>query len=171
MKTENIKNNTKIFLMKAKYMLPSILVSFFILITTAVFFGSDNAVLGILLLFFSLMSMGKTFSIGSYIKDSIIFIVIGIIAAFAGLNFYTSIVINFIMPFLIIMLFSDELSPKRYFVYGMFFVLLQTTFPTTLDIIPSRICAITYGLLVLLTFNIIQAKIRKKDNYNMKYYN
>lgn len=146
-------------------MLPSILVSFFILITTAIFFGGEHAVLGILLLFFNLMSMSKTFSVGSYIKDSVIFIIIGIIAAFAGLNFYTSIIINFVMPFLIIMLFSDELSPKRYFVYGMFFVLMQTTFPTTLTIIPSRILATIYGLAVLFIFNIIQGKIRKNDKY------
>ena len=100
MKLEEAKGKIKIFFMKAKFMMPSILVSFFILITTAIFFGGENAVLGILLLFFSLMSMSKTFSVGSYIKDSIIFIIIGVIAAFAGLNFYTSIVINFIMPFL-----------------------------------------------------------------------
>lgn len=160
-----MKKSVKVFFMKAKYMLPSILVSFFILITTAIFFGTDNAVLGILLLFFNLMSMSKTFSVGSYIKDSIIFVVIGIIAAFAGLNFYTSMIINFIMPFFIIMLFSDELSPKRYFIYGLFFVLLQTVFPTTLAIIPSRIAATVYGLLVLFIFNIIQGKLRKKDNY------
>ena len=159
------KKSIKGFLMRAKFMLPYIILAVFIMLSTAMIFGKDNAVLGILFLFFSLMSLGRTFSVGGYVKSSILILCVVVLSTFAGLNAYTSAFLNFIVPFVLIMVFSDELSARRYFIYGLFFVLLQLNYPSSLSILPSRIGATLYGLAILFVFNVIVNKKNKQNRY------
>lgn len=164
--TQKFKENALGIFKRSLYMLPFVLLSFFLLITISSFFGSDQAILGILFLFFTLMNMQNTFSIGGYWKSGIILFVVSILATIATLNTATSIILNFLVPFLLVMLLSDELSPKRYFIYGLFFVLLQNTFPVTLSILPNRMIAMVYGLVVVFIFNLIINKLNKKNIYS-----
>ena len=165
MKKNNFKNKCKTFIGTSLYMLPSVIISIFIMLTISILFGKNNAVLGILFLFYNVMSMRSTFNIRGYAKDSIIFILMTILGTIAGLNIYSSAILNLIIPFLLVMFFSDELSPSNYFIYGLFFTLMQINYPITLDILPSRILATLYGLLILLLFNLVMQKFRKKEKY------
>lgn len=63
------------------------------------------------------------------------------------------------------MIFSDELNPRGYFIYGLFFTLLQSIFPLEMSMIPKRICAVIFGLVILFIFNMVMKKIREKDKY------
>lgn len=165
MKNTNFKNSSKAFIGKSLYMLPSVIISIFIMLTISIFFGKNNAFLGILFLFYNVMSMRRTFSTTGYMKDSVIFILMTVLGTIADINIYTSILLNLIIPFLLVILFSDELSPTNYFIYGLFFTLMQINYPITLDILPSRILATLYGLLILLLFNLVMQKFRKKEKY------
>lgn len=165
MKKENLAINFKSFYKMFLYMLPNVLVGIFTLVTANIIFGSEYAVLGILILLYNVITMGATFSLKGYIKDAIILISMVILATISAFNIYTSIIFNFIVPFLLIMLFSDELSPGKYMSYGLFFVIMQSKFPSTLDMIPTRILATIYGLTVLLVFKLIMKKISKKEKY------
>lgn len=165
MKKEVFANKFKSFYKMFLFMLPNILIGIFTLITTNIIFGGEYSVYGILILLYNVISMGATFSIKGYVKDSIILIGMTILATLTALNLYTSVILNFIIPFLLIMLFSDELSPSKYMAYGLFFVILQSKFPTTLDLIPTRILANIYGLLVLFVFKLIMNKFTKTEKY------
>lgn len=165
MKKESFANKFKSFYKMFLYMLPNVLVGVFILITTSMIFGNEYAVLGILLLLYNIITMGATFSLKGYIKDSVILISMAILATISAFNVYTSAILNFIVPFLLIMLFSDELSPGKYMPFGLFFVILQFKFPTTPDIIPTRILATLYGLAVLFVFKLVKEKLNKREKY------
>lgn len=136
-----------------------------LMLSISVIFGGKNAVLGVLFLFFNIMGMRSSFSINGYLKDSIMIILVSILSTVASFNMYTSLVLNFIVPFLLIMIFSDELNPRGYFIYGLFFTLLQSIFPLEMSMIPKRICAVIFGLVILFIFNMVMKKIREKDKY------
>ena len=165
MKKEKVLNNLKRFYKLFLYMLPNVLVGIFILITANMIFGSEYGVLGILILLYNVITLGATFSFKGYIKDSLILIVMAILATISAFNVYTSAIFNFIVPFLLIMLFSDELSPGKYMPYGLFFVIMQSKFPSTPDMIPTRILATIYSLAVLLIFKLIMNKFSKQNKY------
>lgn len=165
MKKVNLANNLKTFYKMFLYMLPNVLVGIFTLITANMIFGDEYAVIGILMLLYNVITMGATFSFKGYIKDSIILISMAILATISAFNIYTSAILNFIVPFLLIMLFSDELSPGKYMSYGLFFVIMQSKFPSTPDMIPTRILATIYGLAVLLVFKLIMRKFSKRGRY------
>lgn len=167
MKIDKNKINNKIsgFGKKALYMLPSVAMAVVLMLSISVIFGGKNAVLGVLFLFFNIMGMRSSFSINGYLKDSIMIILVSILSTVASFNMYTSLVLNFIVPFLLIMIFSDELNPRGYFIYGLFFTLLQSIFPLEMSMIPKRICAVIFGLVILFIFNMVMKKIREKDKY------
>lgn len=165
MKKEKLSNNLKTFYKMFLYMLPNVLIGIFILITANMIFGSEYGVIGILILLYNVITMEATFSLKGYIKDSVILIAMAILATISAFNIYTSTILNFIVPFFLIMLFSDELSPGKYMSYGLFFVIMQSKFPSTPDMIPTRILATIYGLAVLFVFKLIMKKLSKKEKY------
>lgn len=165
MKKEDLMNHFKTFYKTFLYMLPNVLVGIFTLVTENMIFGSEYAVLGILTLLYNVITIRSTFSLKGYTKDAIIIISMVILATISAFNVYTSAILNFLVPFLLIMLFSDELSPGKYMPYGLFFVIMQFKFPTTPDMIPTRILATIYALGVLLIYKLIRKKINKQEKY------
>lgn len=165
MKKAKLLNSLKSFYKMFLYMLPNVLIGIFIMITSNMIFGGEYAVLGILILLYNVITMEAVFSFKGYIKDCVILIVMAILATTAAFNIYTSAILNFIVPFLLITLFSDELSPGKYMSYGLFFVIMQSKFPSTPDMIPTRVLATIYGLTVLLIYKLIIKKFSKKQRY------
>lgn len=165
MKKAKLLNSLKSFYKMFLYMLPNVLIGIFIMITSNMIFGGEYAVLGILILLYNVITMEAVFSFKGYIKDCVILIVMAILATTAAFNIYTSAILNFIVPFLLIMLFSDELSPGKYMSYGLFFVIMQSKFPSTPGMIPTRVLATIYGLTVLLIYKLIIKKFSKKQRY------
>lgn len=162
-KLEKAKKELKEFGKSVLQNIPNIIVSLFIMVTTIMLFGQDKAVLGILLLFFQLMSMSTSFSVTKFIKSSVILLLVGVLAGISQLNTPLLIILNFIVPFAIIMLFSDDYNSKGYFIYGLFFLLLQTAQVDSIADIGTEALAIIYGLVVLFIYNLVLSKIKPKE--------
>ena len=162
-KLEKIKKELKEFGKSVVHNIPNILVALFIMITAIALFGQDKAVLGILLLFFQLMCMSTSFSVTKFIKGSLILLIVGLFAGLAQLNTPLLILLNFLVPFGIIMLLSDDYNSNGYFVYGLFFLLMQTSNVQSIPDLGIEVLSIVYGLLVLFIYNLIMSKINKKE--------
>lgn len=147
------------------YMLPSVLIGMFTLVTSKILFGGEYSVFGILILLYNVITMGRVFSIKGFAKDSVFLALIVIISTITTANIYTSVILNFLVPFFLIMLFSDELSPGKYLPFGLFFVILQSQFPSSMELIPMRLLALAYGMAVLLVFKLISTKLSKQKRY------
>lgn len=162
-KLEKIKKELKEFGKSVVHNIPNILVALFIMITAIALFEQDKAVLGILLLFFQLMCMSTSFSVTKFIKGSLILLIVGLFAGLAQLNTPLLILLNFLVPFGIIMLLSDDYNSNGYFVYGLFFLLMQTSNVQSIPDLGIEVLSIVYGLLVLFIYNLIMSKINKKE--------
>ena len=162
-KLEKIKKELKEFGKSVVHNIPNILVALFIMITAIALFGQDKAVLGILLLFFQLMCMSTSFSVTKFVKGSLILLIVGLFAGLAQLNTPLLILLNFLVPFGIIMLLSDDYNSNGYFVYGLFFLLMQTSNVQSIPDLGIEVLSIVYGLLVLFIYNLIMSKINKKE--------
>lgn len=162
-KLEKIKNELKEFGKSVVHNIPNILIALFIMITAIALFGQEKAVLGILLLFFQLMCMSTSFSVTKFIKGSLILLIVGLFAGLAQLNTPLLILLNFLVPFGIIMLLSDDYNSNGYFVYGLFFLLMQTSNVQSIPDLGIEVLSIVYGLLVLFIYNLIMSKINKKE--------
>lgn len=162
-KLEKIKKELKEFGKSVVHNIPNILVALFIMITAIALFGQDKAVLGILLLFFQLMCMSTSFSVTKFVKGSLILLIVGLFAGLAQLNTPLLILLNFLVPFGIIMLLSDDYNSNGYFVYGLFFLLMQTSNVESIPDLGIEVLSIVYGLAVLFIYNLIMSKINKKE--------
>ncbi len=162
-KLEKYKKELKEFGTSILHNVPNILVALFIMITEIMLFGQDKAVLGILLLFVQLMCMSTSFSVIKFIKTSLILLFVGILAGIAELNAPLLIILNFIVPFGIIMLLSDDYNSNGYFVYGLFFLLMQTSNVESVADLGIEALSIIYGLAVLFVYNLVLSKINKNE--------
>ena len=160
---EKTKKALKEFCGSVLHNMPNIIVALVIMITTIMLFEKDKAVLGILLLFFQLMCMSTSFSVIKFARSSVILLFVGLLAGISQLNPPFLILLNFIVPFVIIMLFSDDYNSKGYFIYGLFFLLLQTTQIDSISDIGTEALALIYGLTILFIYNIILAKLQPKE--------
>ena len=143
--------------------LPNITVSVFIMFTSIAIFGSQIAVLGVLLLFFQIMYSQTSFSKMKFAKSSVLMLFVGIFAGLSQLNTPLLIILNFVMPFVIIMLCSDDYNSKGYLVYGLLFLLLQTSKISSLTDIGTVVLALIYGLTILYIYNYLGSKIKKNE--------
>lgn len=162
---EKLKKEIKEFGKSAYHNIPNILISIFIMVSSIMIFGRNLGVLGILFLFFQISFISTSFSRIKFVKSSLILLIVGIMAGISQLNPLLMIILNFIMPFFIIMLFSDDYNVKGYFIYGLSFLLFQTTRVTSFSDVITIVLAILYGLIVSYIYNLIVSKINKKDPY------
>lgn len=162
-KISGFTKDGKILGKKMLYLLPTVIVGLVIMATISSFFGKNAATLGILFLFFQLMQMGVPFQISRYLKSAAILLVVGGLACFASMNAIASIFLNFLVPFALITLFSDDFSPRGYFIYGLFFLLMQTIPIHTIQEIPNILFAMGYGIAILLVYNIILSLFTKEE--------
>lgn len=162
-KLEKYKKELKEFGKSVMRNIPNILVSLFIMITSIILFGQDKAVLGILLLFFQLMCMSTSFSVTKFVKSSLLLLIVGLFAGISQLHPALLIILNFIVPFGIIMLLSDDYNSNGYFIYGLFFLLMQTSTVESVQDLGVEVLSIVYGLAILFIYNLILSKIKKKE--------
>ena len=98
----------------------------------------------------------------SYVKMSILLIIIAILASIASLNLVTSIILNLVVPFFIIFLTTAEKKESNYFIYGYEYIMLQS-YPIHIIQIPQRIAAVIITLLLGYIFMRIYNRKKKID--------
>lgn len=153
---EKVKKYFKIFLGA----IPYVLLAVFLFVTVFALFGLKNALLGMVFLFMSKALLYSSLSKFNYTKYGLLLVVIALFASLAPINTYTSVIINFVILFLITFVYSDEFSPKNHFLLGLEFVLLQIM-PCTVEEIPMRLLAVVYCYIITTIFVMIMKKTQK----------
>lgn len=152
------------FLKRVKAIFPNILISIIITLGIAGLFGADYLALGLLFLFFQMMMMEAPFRITNYLKSCVILLCICILATLSEWSIPLSILLSFTLPFLLVILFSDDYTQKGYFIYGLAFFFIQASIPANPEhVLPTRLIAMLFGMTILLLYNCIMQKIRKTN--------
>lgn len=148
------------FIKKMASMVIGVLVSVFILATIPLFLGSKNSVLGIVAIFICKLYKPR-FSITSYATLSLRMFCLTILATVALQNICLTIILNLIVIFYIVFFLSDEFTPRRFFIYGFAFIILQA-YPMELSALPLRLIALFYMLIILFLYFLCSASWKKK---------
>ncbi|ELV04690.1 hypothetical protein H263_14662, partial [Brachyspira hampsonii 30599] len=110
-------------------------------------FGRENATIGVISIFICAL-MRQSFTIESFPAVSFRILLLGLLATIAEQNLFLTISLNFIVPFSIVYLLSDDFVPRNYFIYGFAYVLLQA-YNIPISYIHLRMEAILTALLII----------------------
>lgn len=117
-------NILKAFLTRALDVIPSVLTGMFVLVVSNNLFGKENSTIGIITIFICAF-MRQSFTVSSFPSIAFRILLLGFLATIAEQNIFLIISLNFIVPFCIVFLLSDDFVPRNYFIYGFTYVLLQ----------------------------------------------
>lgn len=147
--------------------LPVILLFLFLFYTTIVFFGVKYVIMVSFLTVLFKVKYQKTQTIGKLASMVVLHISLCFLAFLATRNIYYCIFLNISVPFLLVFLQSSQFNQKGYFTSAMGFVFLQLR-PVGWDGLLPLMCAMAYGLSVVVTALCIYSYINKKRaNYQM----
>ncbi|MBW5394688.1 hypothetical protein A9495_06160 [Brachyspira hampsonii] len=147
------------FLKRVLDFLPSVLVGLFIMILSTNLFGRENSTIGVISIFICAL-MRQSFTIESFPAVSFRILLLGLLATIAEQNLFLTISLNFIVPFSIVYLLSDDFVPRNYFIYGFTYVILQA-YNIPISYIHLRMEAILTALLIIFIFLVINKFLTK----------
>ncbi|MEI0566395.1 FUSC family protein [Brachyspira pulli] len=152
------------FLKRAIDFIPSVLVGLFILVMSSRLYGRENSTIGVVCIFICAL-MRQSFTVSSLPTVAFRILLLGFLATIAEQNIFFTIVLNFIVPFSIVFLLSDDFVPRSYFIYGFTYVLLQA-YNIPISNIHIRMEAILTALLIVFIFLYINKLITKNKLSN-----
>lgn len=154
--------NIKVTLREFFRILPNVAIPIIIMPFIQKYFGVENSSIAIVLVFICMFKVEQINTPKSYVKMSILLIIIAILASIASLNLVTSIILNLVVPFFIIFLTTAEKKESNYFIYGYEYIMLQS-YPIHIIQIPQRIAAVIITLLLGYIFMRIYNRKKKID--------
>ncbi|MEI0564710.1 FUSC family protein [Brachyspira pulli] len=152
------------FVKRAIDFIPSVLVGLFILVMSSRLYGRENSTIGVVCIFICAL-MRQSFTVSSFPTVAFRILLLGFLATIAEQNIFFTIVLNFIVPFSIVFLLSDDFVPRSYFIYGFTYVLLQA-YNIPISNIHIRMEAILTALLIVFIFLYINKLITKNKLSN-----
>ena len=152
------------FIKRAIDFIPSVLVGLFILVMSSRLYGRENSTIGVVCIFICAL-MRQSFTVSSFPTVAFRILLLGFLATIAEQNIFFTIVLNFIVPFSIVFLLSDDFVPRSYFIYGFTYVLLQA-YNIPISNIHIRMEAILTALLIVFIFLYINKLITKNKLSN-----
>ena len=152
------------FIKRAIDFIPSVLVGLFILVMSSRLYGRENSTIGVVCIFICAL-MRQSFTVSSFPTVAFRILLLGFLATIAEQNIFLTIVLNFIVPFSIVFLLSDDFVPRSYFIYGFTYVLLQA-YNIPISNIHIRMEAILTALLIVFIFLYINKLITKNKLSN-----
>lgn len=160
---------TKINLLKIKErfkkVFPVIFVSLFLFFTLWHFFGIGNTILPPFLTLLFLFRYQEDFNIKKLLRMYGIIFVVALMAFLSRRNLILCASLNFLVPFMLVYLFTNKFNPKAYYIYGMEFIFLQFI-PLPLEGFILQLGALLYGVSVITIVLYVHSKIiKRKRNY------
>ncbi|MEI0539892.1 FUSC family protein [Brachyspira pulli] len=152
------------FVKRAIDFIPSVLVGLFILVMSSRLYSRENSTIGVVCIFICAL-MRQSFTVSSFPTVAFRILLLGFLATIAEQNIFLTIVLNFIVPFSIVFLLSDDFVPRSYFIYGFTYVLLQA-YNIPISNIHIRMEAILTALLIVFIFLYINKLITKNKLSN-----
>ena len=146
-------NILKAFFFRALDFIPSVITGMFVLVISNNLFGRENSTIGIITIFICAF-MRQSFTVSSFPMTSFIILLLGFLATIAEQNIVFIVLFNFIVPFCIVFLLSDDFVPRNYFIYGFCYVLLQA-YNIPISNIHLRMEAILTALLISFIFLVL----------------
>lgn len=145
-------NYLKERLIRIKYQginaLPVIIVSLFLFLSIYYLFGLKHVVMTAFLTLLFRLKHTSYLQFKEYMNIVALMIMIGCLSFIATIHIILCILLNFIVPFILVYIFTSKFTPKAYFVYMMEFVFLQFV-PIPFSILYIRLIALVYGLCVV----------------------
>ena len=138
---------------------PSVLVGLFILVVSTNLYGMENSTIGVISIFICAL-MRQSFTVENFPTLAFRILLLGFLATIAEQNIFLTITLNFIVPFSIVFLLSDDFVPRNYFIYGFAYVLLQA-YNIPISNIHLRMEAILMALLIIFIFFVINRFLTK----------
>ena len=158
----------KAFFKRALDFIPSVLTGMFVLVISNNLFGRENSTIGIITIFICAF-MRQSFTVSSFSTAAFRILLLGFLATIAEQNIFFIVLLNFIVPFCIVFLLSDDFVPRNYFIYGFTYVLLQA-YNIPISSIHLRMEAILTALLVSFIFLLLNKFFTKhKVSNNLAY--
>ena len=144
--------------------LPTIFVSIFLFLTIVFLFGFQYVIMcSFLTLLFQTRHL-QDFAPRSLSKTLLLMLFVYFCAFFATRNLILSVVLNFLVPFLIVGFLTNKFNPKAYFVYGMEFVFLQLI-PISAKQLPLQLLSLLYGMVVVIASLYFYSKLIKRKRH------
>ena len=150
------------FLKRVADFTPSVLVGLFILVITAKLYGRENSTIGVVSIFICGL-MRQSFTASNYPLVAFRILLLGFLATIAEQNIFLIIILNFVVPFLIVFLLSDDFVPRGYFIYGFAYVIFQA-YNIPIENISLRIESIGFALIIIFIFLSLNKIITKNNN-------
>ena len=121
--------------------------------------AGENSTIGIITIFICAF-MRQSFTVSSFPAVAFRILLLGFLATIAEQNIVFIILFNFIVPFCVVFLLSDDFVPRNYFIYGFTYVLLQA-YNIPISNIHLRMEAILTALLVSFIFLVLNKFLTK----------
>ena len=153
------------FLKRVVDFTPSVLVGLFILVITVRLYGRENSTIGVVSIFICAL-MRQSFTVSNYPLVAFRILLLGFLATIAEQNIFLIIILNFVVPFLIVFLLSDDFVPRGYFIYGFAYVIFQA-YNIPIENIHLRIESIAFALIIIFIFLSLNKIINKNNNNNL----
>lgn len=150
------------FLKRVADFTPSVLVGLFILVITAKLYGRENSTIGVVSIFICGL-MRQSFTASNYPLVAFRILLLGFLATIAEQNIFLIIILNFVVPFLIVFLLSDDFVPRGYFIYGFAYVIFQA-YNIPIENISLRMESIGFALIIIFIFLSLNKIITKNNN-------
>lgn len=133
---------------------PTIFTSLFLFFSLYYCFGISYVLLTPFLTQFFRMEHTKNWNYSTLFFKFFILYFLCICAFLASQTFIFCILINFFIPLLFVLFFTNQFTPKAYMVYGMEWIFLQIH-PIPSSQFPTQLLALTYGILSVFLFLIL----------------
>ncbi|WP_295298669.1 hypothetical protein [uncultured Brachyspira sp.] len=141
------------------------MVGLFILVITAKLYGRENSTIGVVSIFICGL-MRQSFTASNYPLVAFRILLLGFLATIAEQNIFLIIILNFVVPFLIVFLLSDDFVPRGYFIYGFAYVIFQA-YNIPIENISLRMESIAFALIIIFIFLSLNKIISKNNNNNL----
>ena len=147
--------------------LPTILVSITLFFSFYNIFGVSEVIITPFLAILFRTKSKEEFNLKKLLNIFSMLMVISIFSFLANLNIVLCIIVNLLLPFLIVYLYTDSFTPRGYFIYVMAFVFLELR-PISFFELPTRLSALAFGMaLVTVALFIYSLKQKQKNSYEL----
>ena len=133
---------------------PTIFTSLFLFFSLYYFFGISYVLLTPFLTQFFRIEHTKNWNYSTLFLKFLLLYFLCIFAFFASQSLILCILINFFIPLLFVLFFTNQFTPKAYMVYGMEWIFLQIR-PVSPAQFPTQLLALTFSIFFVFLFLVL----------------
>lgn len=147
--------------------LPEIIVALILFFSYLFVFGVSEVIIAPFLTILFINKSKEEFNLKKLLNIFFMVLLISIFSFIANLNIILCVIVNFLVPSLIVYLYTDSFKPSGYFIYVMAFVFLELM-EIPFSGLPKRFAALAFGMVVVtVALYINSLKQKQKNSYGL----